>query len=243
MTNIRKIIVAAGLLGLLIMLSGGGCLGTVIIPPLCCPKIEFTPQDTWICKGKSTRIDYKITFKKSEEECKPEGLKISIKNLTDNIDVILDKPKEDKNNIGVYTGTVLVTLTKDTDYKIKIETSQSYGCVDTNASLRVNVVDKGDYHMLCFTGLLNTQNKCNYPGSFLPFGDGVKVDFIENPGAFAINVTKDKRHTEYILPYKKGKTFSNTDAVGSWSLGLGSWDDCLNKDVNGLCAKICLKCE
>lgn len=245
MKDIKAIAAVAMLLGLSLLLSG--CPGT--LGPGCCPKIKaFKVDDPWVCPancpgGGKTRINYEIEFWRENERCEPpRKLKISIKNVTDNIDLpplIWNNPK-----LGIYTGVEQVRLTKDTEYKLTVKTEE-VTCVEASGSLNVNVVDKGDFHEICFSGSLDWPN-CTHNGGFVPFGPGVLVDRTNNPSLYGVLVTKDSK-SEFVKPYKDGWAFSGSDAAGSWSIGLTSQTDCnsyasLPKEKQSLCVNAYLKC-
>ncbi len=232
-------------LGALLM---AGCPGELEIPPGCCPKMKaLAVQDPWICPancpgGGKTRVNYEIEFWQKEERCKPpKGFRISIKNLTDNVDL---PPLTWTNpSVGVYKGTSDVTLTKDTEFELTATGDEV--CAKVSGKVKVQVVDKGDFLKMCFSGPLDWPH-CEHKG-YQPFGPGVLVERVHNPSSLGVRVTKDKT-SEFLAPYGDGYAHSNSPASGTWSVGLTSKQDCniyanLPKDQQQLCADVYLQCK
>lgn len=247
--NRGEIVLAfATLMGLLAILILAGCPGTM--QEGCCPKIKaFKVDDPWVCPercpgGGKTRIHYEIEFWKENELCEPpKGFRIHIKNTTD--DVHLPPLKIDNPKKGVYKGVKEVTLTKDVEYKLIAKADEAI-CGEASRTLKVNVVDKGDKHQICFSGPLD-KPKCTYDGGFVPFGPGVLIDHIDNPSSLRVRVDKDSK-SDFINPYKSGYGLSGEKASGDWAIGLTNDTDCgifgtLPKDQQKLCVDVFLKCN
>jgi hypothetical protein len=234
-------------LGFFIILLLSGCPGE--LPPNCCPKIKgFIVQDPWVCPsncpgGGKTRLTYELEFWKKNELCKPpKEFTVKIKNVTDNVDL---PPQTLANpNVGVYSGTADITLTHDTKYKLTAKGGDQH-CGEGEATLTVNVVDKGDCDTLCYSGILDPPN-CTYSVGYMSFGPGVQIDSIKNATNFGVKVKKDSK-TEFLKPYAAGTAFRGYQASGNYSLGLDA-SSCtvyanLPHDEQTLCVYIYLKCE
>lgn len=238
----NAIAVSAMSLGLLVSLVVTGC------EEPCCPKITVAKViDPWVCPahctdGGKTGIIYRVEFWRGNELCKPPpDFKISIKNVTDGVD--LPQLQWGNPQTGVCEGKADITLTKDTEYELTA-TAGRQACGEASAKLKVNVVDQGDFHELCFWGKLDWPN-CEHRG-YVPFGPGVFIDHVENLSDFKIRVTKDVK-TEFLQPYGVG-SLRGLHASGDWAIGLTTEHDCaiyasLPADKQKLCVKVYLQCR
>ena len=241
-------------IGLLVIVGGlmllPGCLVDFTSP--CCPSaVVFMAQDPWICPsncpgGGVTRLNYEIQFEQDGKACDPgDDFTIFIENVTNG--VILLPLVWDNPGTGLYEGTVEVTLTQDTTYRVEA-TRENVDCGTAEAELTIQVVDQGDSHQISLSGILDPPN-CTLDGGFVSFGPGVLVDHIENLNSYHIAVTKDT-HTELILPNGQGYAIggANEPAAGNWSIGLSDSDEChayanLLVDQQFLSIKVFLQCD
>ena len=231
-----------------IILSSSGCPPKEL-PPQCCPIVTaFEVRDPWVCPencpgGGKTRLEYKIEFWRENELCEPpEEFTVSIKNLTDNVNL----PTQALNNpqVGIYSGVQEITLKKDTEYELKAKGGDKV-CIEGSKTLKVDVVNQGDFHEICFSGKLDPPN-CTFSGGPLPFGPGVLIDNIYNPNLFNIRVDKDNL-SEFIGSKKNGWALSDKEATGKWSIGLPDGQDCMSysnlpEPDQKLCVIVFLKC-
>ena len=240
--------------GLIVLVGGAsllaGCALDFTSP--CCPSgVVFTAQDPWICPtncpgGGVTRINYEIQFDQDGEACDPgDDFTIYIENLTDG--VILPPLVWDNPVTGTYEGTVEVTLTQDTTFRIEAS-REKVNCGEAEAELAIQVVDQGDAHEISLSGALDPPS-CTLDGGFIPFGPGVLVDHIENLTTYSIAVTKDT-HTELIQPNGQGYAIgaANEPAAGNWSMGISDSDDCSryaneSPDRQYLSTRVFLQCD
>lgn len=237
------------------MLLGGsmflvGCM--VDFTPPCCPAgVIFMAQDPWICPsncpgGGVTRLDFEIQFEQEGEACDPgDDFTIFIENVTDG--TILPSLVYANPGTGLYNGTVEVTLTQDTTFRVDAS-RETVDCGTADANLTVQVVDEGDSHEISLNGALDPPD-CTLDQGFIPFGPGVLVDHIENLTSYSIVVTKDT-HTEPIPPNGQGYAIGNANepAAGLWSIGLSDSDEChsyadLPADLQYLSIKVFLQCD
>lgn len=220
----------------------------------CCPEIKaFKVDDPWVCPsncpgGGKTRVNFQVEFRKGAELCKPpEPVNISIKNLTDGVDLpplTIENP-----GTGVYEGTEDIRLTKDTDFELTVKGVDGQFCGNKSGKLRVNVVDKGDFANICFSGPLS----CTPSGSkenkgYEPFGPGVLIDHVENLDSLKVGVRKDSS-TDHLPPYwSRGTGLSGLEANGQWAVWLESEADCKiynarPVDAQKLCLNVYLQCQ
>jgi hypothetical protein len=196
------------------------------------------------CPGSKTRVTYEVEFWRENELCEPpKEFTIYIRNVTDKVD--LPKLKWDNPKVGVYSGMDEIKLKKDTDFKLIAKGGDAM-CAEANKTLKVDVVDQGDFHEMCFSGKLDWPN-CTHKAGFMPFGAGVLVDHISNPSHLGVRVGKDAK-SEFIAPYGDGYSFSSSEAAGNWSIGLTSQTDCNTYaswpvDQQKLCVDMYLKCN
>lgn len=247
----NAIAVFAMLFGLLASAQLEACIG--IVGASCCPKITAAKvSDPWVCPahcpgGGKTRVTFRVEFWKGNEHCPPPSkVEISIKNLTDGVDL---PPLTIKNpGTGVYEGTEDIRVTKDTDFELTV-TRGDRQCGTASGKLRVDVVDEGDSHKLCYSGPLS----CTPLGSkehtgYEPFGPGVLIDHVENLDSLKVGVRKDNS-TDHLPPYyPQGMGLSGLEANGKWAIWLESEADCniynaRPVDAQKLCLKVYLQCK
>jgi len=250
----NAIAVSAMLFGLVSPLLAGCEPGTA--PPACCPKITDATKvsDPWVCPahcpgGGKTRVTFRVEFWKGNELCPPPSeVKISIKNLTDRVDL---PPLTYKNpGTGVYEGTEDIRVTKDTDFELTV-TGGDRQCGTASGKLRVDVVDecveckehRCDYKEICGSGPLFWP-PCEHK-IYEPFGPGVLVECVENPNSLKVRVAKDVK-SDSIAPYQPGYGLQGLEASGTWTIGLTSENDCSIYDTwpqKTLCVKVYLQCK
>jgi hypothetical protein len=212
----------------------------------CCPDvIAFQSSYDWICPsscpgGGLTEIDYTVEFKdKHKEACEPSNLNISVRNVTDNIDL---PAYTFSPETGIYQGRLYLTLFKDTEFALNATTIDCSG--NAQQTLMVHVVEDGSYLTVVRNG------KLTYPDMIftsIPVnaGPGVKVDKVGNANPFAIIVIKDG--TPDTIPVGvNGTVLRGQDAAGYWSIGLTNEKDLsvYNQLANpNLTMNIYLKCS
>jgi len=215
----------------------------------CCPSgVVFMAQDPWVCPahcpgGGVTRLNYEIQFEQEGEACDPgEDFTIHIENLTEG--VLLPPLVWDNPGTGTYTGTVEVTLTQDTTFRIEADREKT-PCAAGEAQLTVQAVDAGDSHDISLSGAIDPP-QCTLGPAYFPFGPGVLVDHIGNLTHYRLAVTKDT-HTEIIEANGQGAMIGATSepATGNWSLGMGDLDECASSagSAQGLSARVYLQCD
>jgi len=184
-----------------------------------------------------------VEFWKANEHCPPPNkVKISIKNLTDNVNL---SPLIIKNpGTGIYEGTADIIITKDTDFELTV-TGGDELCGSASGKFKVDVVNAGDFHKLCYSGPLPWPSEHK---GYEPFGPGVLVDYIENLDSLKIRVKKE--HSTDTLPpyYSPGKGLSGLAANGNWAIGLTNETDygiynSRPKDAQKLCVNVYLQCK
>lgn len=192
-------------------------------PVFCCPTgVAYDSSHEWVCPsecpgGGTTVITWDVMFTDTEknEQCDPGEIRISIKNITDDVDI----PTESLNpSMGKYHGEQVIHLIKDTEFGLNV-TGGSCSYSGTK-SIPVHVVSKGSFNTVVRNGQLP------YPDmkfKNIPFdaGPGVKVEKVQNLNPFDIVVVKDTI-VEVIPPGVNGSAFQqkDIDANGPWSLGL-----------------------
>ncbi|HWR59030.1 MAG TPA: hypothetical protein VN328_09100 [Thermodesulfovibrionales bacterium] len=229
-----------------------GCPGSM--PPPCCPKIKAAKvSDPWVCPancpgGGRTRGIFEVEFLKGNERCSPtEEVKISIKNLTDG--VVLPPVTLRDPGTGIYEGTEDIRLTKDTDFEVSVTAGGDKRCVTASGKLRVDVVEKGDFFKLCFSGPLTcTKNGSKEMTGYEPFGPGVLIDYVENLDSLKVGVRKDNSSDHLPPYYQHGTGLSGLEASGQWAVWLESETDCSiynarPANAQELCLKVFLKCN
>lgn len=225
------------------LVIAAGCARGVVSS--CCPAITaFTLSDPWVCPsqcpgGGRVRVTYRVEFTEDNELCEPGDARFVIRNVTDGIDLPPLTVKNPKK--GVYEGSEDLTISKDTVYNLKV-TMAHKGCLDVSTEFKVDVVDDGDYHDICFTGKLDWPMEHK---GYVPFGPGVLIDHTSNPQNLMIRITKDSV-SEFVRPYSDGVAHADNAASGNWALGLSSAADCgiyNNSATNPqLCTRVSLKC-
>lgn len=198
------------------------------LPTVCCPTgVAYDTNYDWVCPsacpgGGTTIITWDVIFtdNKNNEQCDPGDIRITIRNITDNVDL----PTEILNpSKGKYHGEQVIHLIKDTEFGLNV-TGESCSYSGTK-SIPVHVVSKGSYKTVVCNGKLSYPDMtfANIP---VKAGPGVKVEKVENLNPFTIFVTKDTI-IEVIPPGKSGSAFQrkDIDANGPWSIGLTTEDD------------------
>lgn len=239
------------LCGLLVIALLTSCPGSM--PQHCCPKIKaFKVSDPWVCpercpNGGKTRISYEVEFWKENELCiPPKEFTISIRNVTDDVD--LEPLKLDNPKLGVYSGTKEVSVKRDTEYKLTAKLDDQV-CAEVSESLKVYVINgdkKHDYKSICISGKAALPD-CVPKGGFVPFGPGVLIDYVYNASSFKVRVDKDSK-SDFIVPYGNGYGFQGLEAADEWSIALTTETDCslyfnLPQDKQKLCVDVYLKCN
>lgn len=222
----RKVIVVTpfllGLLFITVLLTGCD------LPTVCCPTgVAYDTNYDWVCPaacpgGGTTVITWDVIFtdNKNNEQCDPGDIRITIRNITDNVDL----PTEILNpSKGKYHGEQVIHLTKDTEFGLNVTGgSCSYSGTKT---IPVHVVSKGSFVTIVRNGKL-TYPDMTFTNIPVKAGPGVKVEKVENLNPFDIVVTKDTI-IEVIPPGRSGSAFQHRDidANGPWSIGLTTEDD------------------
>jgi len=243
-----------GLFVLVLLAPTEGCTGEISSTAVCCPKITAAKvSDPWICPancpgGGKTRVTFRIEFWKDNELCPPEKeVKISLKDLTDNVD--LGTLLYQNTSTGIYEGTEDIKVTKDTDFELTVTGGGDQGCGTASGKLRVDVVDEGDFDKLCYSGPLTCTNlgSSEHTG-YEPYGPGVLIDHVENLDSLKVGVRKDNNKDHLPPYYTQGTGFSGLEANGKWAIWLESETDCKiynNRptDAQKLCLNVYLQCK
>lgn len=215
--------------------------------PPCCPQInEFRSLYSWVCKGNTTNIYFKITNQAEGRNCDPDdprGL-IQIKNMTENV-AYMPPADYDHPSTGVYQnkpGGIPATINMDS--KIRLTASGDKECEPAIKEIEVRVVDKGDFHDLCCphngnpwpTGQWELQTKI--------FGPGVQVDSVKNMNPFEIEVTLQGKSARVAPNGGISRRHHNLPASGKWVIRVldkNTYDQLVEfkKDV---CVRVYLKC-
>lgn len=221
----QALVVLFGLTGALAFLYLVNCNG-----PKCCPNItEFTADHEWVCPAKcpgggTVTINYTVEFWKEKERCQPpENFKILIKNTTDNLE--LPPLKWDNPQVGVYTGSLTIHVTKDTTYALLATGEQE--CGGASKELTINVVDKGDSQVIHFHGKFDPPRLTALEFNTNTFSPGIKISgtTIDNINGltpqiqrFGLNVSHNKHTDASRFPGdpKPSSSFKGEDPNGTW---------------------------
>jgi|GEM_PF-2449054 hypothetical protein len=197
-----------------------------LAPNECCPTVlAFHSSYDWICPascpgGGLTQIDYLIEFRDGHKEvCEPSDLKITVRNVTDNIDLPSHVFLSEK---GVYQGTEYFRLSKDTEFELNATTKNC--TAHAQKILTINVVEEGDFLTVVRNGKL-TYPDMEFIDIPINAGPGVKVEKIENVNPFWIVVAKGTNPGELIFTGQNGTMYRDQEAAGYWSIGLTKEED------------------
>lgn len=245
---LRAVFLVMGFMVILPVLLGGSCTPEGHFGPVCCPKVTaFTATFPWICRNDcsgrgGTSLEYEVTFWDGERLCSaPAGYTVSIRNITDNID--LGSMTLTNTGLGTYRGSHFVQPDKDTEYEL-VATAGGTWCGTVTGKLKVNVVDPGEFHTICIEGKLDPP--VIWMEYYVPFGSGVDIDYVKNSQSLWVVSVAVNNVSTLIPGGQRSDVHHGLSANANWRIGLAYLPDAewYNASPNPkLCIEVYLKCR